>query len=60
MFAIYKDHFKEEFEKLFKEAYPSGVQLTFKDADNPFKKPHSKAEVIAVTAVLNFEKPSCL
>lgn len=36
------------------------MRLTFKDSDNPIKKPHSKGEVIAVTVVLNFEKPTCL
>jgi hypothetical protein len=60
MEAIYKDEFKESFLELFKTTLPS-IELNFIDDSNPISTPKSsKSEVLALTALLKYEHPTCL
>ncbi len=46
--------------ELFKEKFPAEAELIFHDTDCPISKPPCKANVLALTAVLRFEQPTCL
>jgi hypothetical protein len=50
-----------QFEQMFREKFPATSELKFLDEGNPVTKfPGRKAEVLALTAILKFEHPTCL
>ncbi|TNV73051.1 hypothetical protein FGO68_gene3159 [Halteria grandinella] len=56
---IYTDLFKPQFAALFRDKVSATAELTIKDEDCPIKKQGS-AKVLAITAILHFEQPTCL
>ncbi len=60
MLELYNGHFKKQFEELMTTSYPGSYSINFRDSEAPIIKPKCKAQVLAITAILNFEKPTCL
>ena len=60
MLDLYTDKIRHQIEEEFKAQMPSNVTLNLIDHKTVDKAYKSKAEILALTAVLNFENPTCL
>lgn len=52
------ESFREELETICKDKLPG--EIKFYEDGNPIAIPKCKAEIFTVTAVLNYENPTCL